>query len=80
MSVLLRCARRCCEEGSLKCNPSSSSSDVPVEDDEEVAVLGGWRACLSTPKGIPKTHNQGTGTKHPGLCNPQVTLDMRIER
>ena len=53
-----RSAHPQCEEEGLKCNPSSSSSDVLIAAEEIVEGLGGWRACLPTPSGNINTHNQ----------------------
>ena len=64
------------------CNPSSS--EEAAVDAEEDAGLGGWRACLSTPR---ETHNQRTtdanipncatpqsaASKHPELCATHYT-------
>ena len=62
----LRSAHPQCEEEGLKCNPSSS--DVVIAAEEIGEGLGGWRACLPTPRGNI-THNHAQ----------QGSLDMHIE-
>ena len=49
------------------CNPSSS--EEATVDAEEDAGLGGWRACLSTPR---ETHNQRTTD----ASNPSRTVGL----
>ena len=61
-------ADRQCEEEGLRCNPSSS--DVCIAAEEIGEGLGGWRACLPTPRGNT-THNQHSHDRWcPDASNP----------
>ena len=66
-----RSAHPQCEEEGLKCNPSSSSSDVLIAAEEIVEGLGEGGEPVSPPPAATSTHTTNA---------QQVPLDMHIER